>query len=381
MPTIEKLQNGNVVVDRGPDYVYKVGPERELSFRGDEIEINGKGVFRYDDIDNVIRSDGTILTVNPTGDIQTPRALMDELLENFFFRNVGSGGSQPAIPIENQVDTFADLPDAALNDGQYYIVNTSTGIPFINRREKGVYKAQSGIWDYKGPDIPLYFTDDFLTFSDSTDSSKQLGFEIDQISTGNKRIATWPDRNIFVLGIPNSQLIANSRYSIQVNSAGNDYSLRREFQDFAQSFQGLINQQDDVFEPFLLLTTDIPETGNYKLGFHYRFSNNTTTSNFQAHIVPDGSADPNDFIFPLHIESQDSAGPGQIFPIIQGGVFDPVNGPFANTGTDQFLLASGYRILEGLTAGTHTYLLEFSGQAANTETAIYEATITIERYA
>lgn len=122
-------------------------------------------------------------------------ALLEALREVFFLASPDS----PLIPDGQRVDTYADLPDPVASDGQYWVVDTQTGTWILGtRREAGIYKAVSGAWVYRGADVPYYLMDDQFTIKDSTDNSKQLGFEVGDIATANRRIATWQDKNIVV---------------------------------------------------------------------------------------------------------------------------------------------------------------------------------------
>ena len=51
------------------------------------------------------------------------------------------------------------------------------------------------MWSYKGPDIPAYFSDEVLLFSDNADPTKQLAFQLANIAAGVIRTVTWPDKN------------------------------------------------------------------------------------------------------------------------------------------------------------------------------------------
>jgi len=130
----------------------------------------------------------------------TITSLTDLFVSERFFEAApngnGGGGSSPLIPEDQRVDTYADLPDAVANDGKYYIVDTKTGVYLLGtRREAGIYKSVGGSWVYRGADVPYYLQDDQFTINDSTDTTKRLGFEVDQISSGQRRIATWQDKD------------------------------------------------------------------------------------------------------------------------------------------------------------------------------------------
>ena len=158
----------------------------------------------------------------------------------------------------------------------------------------------------------------------------------------------------------------------RVNSAGTAYEAWQYFKQSDERTTGLINQQANTFETYFSVTYDLPEAGRYLFTSSYQYSINITTSNFLAHYVIDGGAP----VLPLHIETQDSGGPGIVFPVIAGGVEGPGT---ASTGTDQFLKAAVTTVIDFATAGSHTILLEFSCQVAFNECAIYRSNFTLER--
>lgn len=65
-------------------------------------------------------------------------------------------GGKGGIP---EVATFADLPDATTVSGQLYRVLTTTGVIFVNRQKRGVYKSNGTSWEYfpnfTAADIPV----------------------------------------------------------------------------------------------------------------------------------------------------------------------------------------------------------------------------------
>lgn len=50
--------------------------------------------------------------------------------------------------IDGRVAQYSDLESASLHENEYWIVEQSTGVWFINRRERGLYYATSGSWYY-----------------------------------------------------------------------------------------------------------------------------------------------------------------------------------------------------------------------------------------
>ena len=50
--------------------------------------------------------------------------------------------------LDGRVATFASLPDPATNTGKVYLVEASTGVIFVNRKKRGVYKSDGASWSY-----------------------------------------------------------------------------------------------------------------------------------------------------------------------------------------------------------------------------------------
>lgn len=155
-----------------------------------------------------------------------------------------------------------------------------------------------------------------------------------------------------------------------------------DYQAVIQSELGLINQTTG-FEPFFIRESfpnmssdgvwswEVPFDGDFELTLAYRWSYNNTQTNFLCHILRDGV----DYDFPLHIEPKDSGGSGVTLPTVSNGSL----GPNANSGTDQFHLAGGKRLMQGLVGGTIiTFKLEFACQSANQEATIYNALMSIK---
>jgi hypothetical protein len=56
--------------------------------------------------------------------------------------------------IDGRVATYADLlvEDAALHADEFWLVEQSTGVWYVNRHERGIYYAAGGVWHYV-PDL------------------------------------------------------------------------------------------------------------------------------------------------------------------------------------------------------------------------------------
>ncbi|NIQ15199.1 MAG: hypothetical protein GTO02_12645, partial [Candidatus Dadabacteria bacterium] len=58
-----------------------------------------------------------------------------------------------------QVNTFADLPDATINEGKFYMVLQPTGSRLLfNYKASGLYRAEGGVWIKKN-DVQLLLDD------------------------------------------------------------------------------------------------------------------------------------------------------------------------------------------------------------------------------
>jgi hypothetical protein len=65
---------------------------------------------------------------------------------------VPSGGGGEGI-IDGEVDTHADLPAAASHTGEIFIVAITTGLPFINRKQAGLYRSDGVSWSLLDVDL------------------------------------------------------------------------------------------------------------------------------------------------------------------------------------------------------------------------------------
>ena len=305
--------------------------------RGSKIE-----QFNPIDVEKVVRKDGTETFI---ADVDT---LFDELNNNFFF--------DPPNIITESVNTYADLPDPVVYDGEYRIVDQATGTWILGtRREKGIYKAVAGAWDYRGADVPYYLLDDQFTIKDSVDTTKQLGFQIDEISSGQRRIATWPDKN-FIVG---EQLYYNNVVA----------SLSRP----GQTTIGLINQQASTFETYLSLIVNPPRSGNYKLDLSLIHSYNNGQTNFIGNVrVFENAAIIFDENF-INLEPKDTGGGGVVLNTLAAGLI----GANTDSGTD---MRSGNTYMRDFVldnANSYTFELRWTGQNANNEATIHNAMMSI----
>jgi hypothetical protein len=99
-----------------------------------------------------------------------------------------SGGAYPAFA------TFAALPTGQPT-GTIAVVLAPTGIPFVNKRNPGLYEYNGTVWNYLGPIPEDYFSDSVLTIRDDADPTKLAQFELSGITTGTSVTLTVPNQS------------------------------------------------------------------------------------------------------------------------------------------------------------------------------------------
>lgn len=102
-------------------------------------------------------------------------------------------------------------------------------------------------------------------------------------------------------------------------------------------------------------TTNLP-AGTYRISWYYQWNHNSTSNDFRSRLRLDDTVD----IFELRQEPKDSAG------------------TFANTGSDQRMSDSGFKILT-LTSGVKNLKLQFATSDGNNTSSIWNATVEIVR--
>jgi len=101
--------------------------------------------------------------------------------------------------IDGNVEFFADLPNVVTFAGQIYVVEKSSGVWLINRKNAGMYRSNGVDW-VAMDDFPDVFSDaNFEVFNDS-DNTKAVKFDVSNLTTALKRIIKWPDKNLEFLG-------------------------------------------------------------------------------------------------------------------------------------------------------------------------------------
>lgn len=276
------------------------------------------------------------------------------------------------------VDVSAELSSLVdVEEGDLAFVSTTTGI-FGFRDLKGLYEFKGGLWVYATKDLQ-----DLAIAQQAEIISNDQDIQDLQTDKLDKGTYTGDAQSIFD-AIPNTNdFTPLGNYIGTAEDLKNDID-RLTWAAFIDSELPLMNQQARPnYEPYFgvresIVNVDntgtwklsLPHTGDYEIDLSYRFSLNNTQTNFEAHILLDGV----EFIMPLHIEPKDSGGTGVVVPIVANNV---LTGGSANTGTDQFLKASGKRFFNRNAGDEIDLRLEFAGQQANQEATIYNASLIV----
>jgi hypothetical protein len=265
------------------------------------------------------------------------------------------------------VDVYAELSSLVdVVEGDLSFVSTTTGI-FGFRDLKGLYEFKGGLWVYATKDLQ----DLAITQQAEITSNDQDIQDLQDEKADKTELATYTP-----LG----------NYIGTAEDLKNDIN-RLTWGAFIDSELPLMNQQSRPnYEPYFgvresIVNVDntgtwvllLPYTGDYEIELNYRFSLNDNRSNFEAHLLLDGSV----FSMPLHIEPKNAGGSGQVVPIVAN---DVLTGGSANTGTDQFIKTSGKRFITRTAGDSVSMRLEFAGQNADKEAAIYNATLTVRHF-
>jgi len=255
-----------------------------------------------------------------------------------------SGGSG-ALPWLYSAINYTDLTTViapTANEGELAVVYGSQGVWPINRRLKGVYMYQSGVWEYANQEL-----------------QDRLSAKIDS-TTGE-----------FVDNTdPLNPIVIEPAYS-SLKSLDNIVRLN-------QTTESLMNMQVNQYEQYLEIDFSPTTTGKYTIDTSFTYSHNVTNDNFIAELSVAGTG-PNplnsNYVF-LSIESKDSAGgPGILSNIVQNNI---IIGN-AVTGTDQRVATSHKDEFLFIVGNTYKVTLLFGSETENDRATIYKGILAIKQ--
>lgn len=225
------------------------------------------------------------------------------------------------------------------NEGDIAVVYNSQGVWLINRRLKGVYIYQSGVWEYGNQEI-----------------QDRLSAKVDSVS------GQFVDNSD-----PLNPVVTNPYYKSEKSTTSRP----------GQTTVGLINQQANTYENYQTLAVDPETTDNYVISSGFVWSYNDGGQDFLYRLrVMQGAVVVDEFFNPeIAMEPQDTGGPGIVLNVISGG---SVIGS-ANTSTNQRYTECP-QFNTTLTGGqSYTIELDWTSSSANDEAAIYQAELTCEQ--
>lgn len=112
-----------------------------------------------------------------------------------------------------QVNTFADLPTAALFPGEIYIVKSPTGFMItLNLKRAGLYLSNGSVWTRLGTLQDQFSTDKFVIYDDA-DNTKKLVVDLTNLTTGITRTIIMADVDVDLANVhpPDIQALVNNR--------------------------------------------------------------------------------------------------------------------------------------------------------------------------
>jgi len=139
----------------------------------------------------------------------------------------------------------------------------------------------------------------------------------------------------------------------------------------SQTTGGLINQQANVFEDYLIMVFQPNRSGAHNITSNFGWSINDNGQDFRAEIEIDGNGAFNDIVTLVRKEGKESGGNNGQFNTISGG---SITGSDA-VGTDQVQRASFDKTYNLLSTETYTVALRFTGSQNGVEAAIHEGSL------
>lgn len=182
MPKLENGLNGSFRLD---GFGYQKGDYEPDYGKGSKFGLRRKGT-RGEDSDYLVKP---LPPGEWTDNTDTPFASVSDIstyLESFFFRKTATS----LVTNEEVVNTYNDLPDPTLHNGEFWVVLTTTnnGLiwPLRVVYSEGTWRSNGTIWEFKGANVPAYLLDDTFIIRDNS-SNFGLGVILDDL-TANRQL-------------------------------------------------------------------------------------------------------------------------------------------------------------------------------------------------
>lgn len=142
----------------------------------------------------------------------------------------------------------------------------------------------------------------------------------------------------------------------------------------SQTTEGLVNNQDNVLEDYLVLVFTPRRSGTHRIICNYVYSTNSQQEDFIGEIEITGDQGFSEQENITQIEVKDAAGLGPSFDTIVGGVI----GPVADISTDQRIrntFINDYQLVEG---EEYTIVFRFGASLLDIAAAVHRAILSCE---
>ena len=159
----------------------------QLHVKGDNVGVYNNSTERY--ITQQLEHYSAWL--DPTDTPYASLQLLINDLNSFFFYEAGVA----LIPRSRTALNYSALPDPVAHDSEIWYVNNQEGTWILGTRKQSGFYESDGVEWFHANDPLQYWVDDQLTFKDDIDNTKQAGFELAGISTGQRRIFSFPDKD------------------------------------------------------------------------------------------------------------------------------------------------------------------------------------------
>lgn len=163
----------------------------------------------------------------------------------------------PGSKLYPEVDVYADLPAASAgNSGWVYLVlNNTFELIFFNTHPAGLYVSNGTTWEYIGA-TPASMSDNVFKLYDGDNITKQMAFNLENISMATTRILTMANKDIDLGNFSHN----NNLVDLDLAAAGVTYG---HIDDQTQTIAGnkTFSGTTTLATPFTLGATSVTSTG------------------------------------------------------------------------------------------------------------------------
>lgn len=130
---------------------------------------------------------------------------------------------------DGEVLTFAELPAASEYTGKIFVVETATGIKWINKKSAGLYRSDGATWKRKGDVDDLIGSTDVINNLTSTDTDKPLSAAQGKVLQDNKEDSANKDDSNGYVGLTGFKLNFWNLAGLSKSFFKNSNTVSREY--------------------------------------------------------------------------------------------------------------------------------------------------------